>query len=211
MKKTFTLLALPALLLLAACGFTPLYAHHDDDSDVQSAYQDIYIANIPDRSGQILRNDLMDRLYTHGKPDNPRYILELSAIQEHITSLAINITSDATRAELRLTASMRLKEKDTGKILLTRDLLAINSYNILSSQFTTIVSAQAVREDALNDMARQIETNLALYFQRQQSGNTSHDQVIDPSKPAAVPALVPDPAANAATLAPATTTTGTTP
>lgn len=155
------------LSLLVACGFKPLYSTgNTQQASIQSHFDDIYISNIPDRTGQFLRNALIDRFYAGARPSEPEYNLVISPVNETVTNLDITKSSDATRAQLRFTTKMVLKEQETGKILLKRDLRAITSYNILQSQFTTRVSAENARENALTDVARQIEMQLGLYFSR---------------------------------------------
>lgn len=153
--------------LLSACGFHPMYKD-TGNSDVRHAFDMIYIENIPEREGLYLRNALMDRFYRNGRPhiDNAAFILHISNIQEHITDLDITKSSDATRAQLKLQAQMTLKDRNTNEVILKRDLLAITSYNILRSQFTTHVSEETARENALNELANKIERQLSLYFNR---------------------------------------------
>lgn len=156
-------------LLLTGCGFQPLYIQSVPGSSGQStaqnspAYQSIIIDIIPDRSGQILRNDLMDRLYVYGEPATPLYELTLTPIKESISDLAITKSSEATRAQILLTTTMTLKN-NAGEVLLTRDLRARASYNTLESEFATRVTEKSARESALSDLARQAELNLNLYF-----------------------------------------------
>jgi LPS-assembly lipoprotein len=151
--------------MLTACGFTPLYATRGEQaSSVPSQFNDVAIANIPDQSGQYLRNALMDRLYSAGRPANPRYTLTVAPITEGETDLDITKSSTATRTQLRLTTSMTLTETATGKTVLTRDLAVVNSYNVLESQFTTRVTEQNTRQSSLDNIARQIEAQLALFF-----------------------------------------------
>ena len=166
MKNILSFVFLSAALLLTACGFTPLYGDHG--AAVKEKFQQVSIANIPDRPGQILRNALIDRLYSHGAPADPRYVLTIASIEEHDTDLAITVTSTATRSEMRLVTAMTLKDRATDKVLMTRDLIAVASYNILGSEFTTLVSQDNVRANARNDLAQQAETQLALYFSRAQ-------------------------------------------
>ena len=78
--------------------------------------------------------------------------------------LKLTVESEATRRQLKLTGSMSLIDKKTGEAVLTRPLLAITSHNVLESEFSTLVTEQSAREAALNDLARQIERQLALYF-----------------------------------------------
>jgi LPS-assembly lipoprotein len=129
-------------------------------------FNDVEIANIPDQSGQYLRNALMDRLYSAGRPANPRYTLTIAPITESETDLDTTKSSTATRTQLRLTTTMTLTEIASGKTVLTRDLTAVNSYNVLQSQFTTRVTEQDARQNSLDNIARQAEAQLALYFRQ---------------------------------------------
>ena len=61
---------------------------------------------------------------------------------------------------------MVLRDTASGREILRRKLTAITSYNILQSQFTTRVSENDARNSALNDLARQIETQMSLYLRR---------------------------------------------
>lgn len=154
-------------LFLTSCGFTPVYGDHGAGSaNVQAKFDQVHVGNIPDQAGVILRNDLLDRLYQNGEPADPQYLLTVSRITEHDTDLDITPSSTATRQEMRLLTTVVLRERATRKELMRRDLIAVGSYNLLGSEFTTLVSKQNVRENALNDLAQQIETQLALYFNR---------------------------------------------
>ncbi len=155
-------------LFLTACGFQPMYGELGAQKDVSvtAALNDIYIANIPEWEGQYLRNELIDRMYKGGAPADPHYTLKLKPVKERITDLDITKTADATRAQLRLESKMALVDNTTGKAVLSRDLLALTSFNVLEGRFTTRVSERAARENALNDLARQVELQLTLYFKR---------------------------------------------
>lgn len=161
-------LALFVLLSLSACGFTPLYGTGGKaGAPVAADLGSVYIENIPDREGQYLRNALIDRFYLSGRPDNAFYSLTVAPVQESLTDLDITKSSDATRAQLRLATVMILRDRGAGQILLERKLTSITSYNVLQSQFTTRVSESNARQNALDDLARQVEQQLALYFRRQ--------------------------------------------
>ncbi|MCK6418959.1 MAG: LPS assembly lipoprotein LptE [Alphaproteobacteria bacterium] len=124
----------------------------------------VEIGNIPDREGQYLRNLLIDRFYRQGRPADAQYVLQVSDLSESKTELDITKTADATRAQLRISLQMRLIDKAQQTVVLERPLHAITSYNILPSEFATRVTEQNARESALNELARQIEQRLSLYF-----------------------------------------------
>ena len=113
-----------------------------------------------------MRNALMDRLYNQGRPGTPQYNLNVSAIHQQRRDLDITKSSSATRAQLQVNTTITLSDSKTGSILLKRDLRALTSYNILQSQFTTRVSEDDAQRSALDDLARQIEQQLALHFNR---------------------------------------------
>lgn len=156
------------MTLSSGCGFTPVHGKYSGsgNASVQNSLSGISIGNIPDREGQFLRNALMDRFYTDGRPVNPAYRLEIDKIDQTKTDLDITKNSDATRAQLRLRSQMKLYDTRTNNLILQRQLSAVTSYNILQSQFTTRVSEQNARENALSDLADQIERQLSLHFKR---------------------------------------------
>lgn len=157
-----------SLLLVAACGFRPVYGvNRDTPLGVESRLaQQVRIENIPDREGQYSRNALIDRFYRDGRPVDPRYALFIQPVTETLTDLDITKTSDATRGQLLLDTVMFLKNLETGKTVLQRSLRSITSYNILGSEFATRVTEENARQNALDDLARQAEMQLNLYFKR---------------------------------------------
>lgn len=153
--------------LVTGCGFEPMYGHRTStggqSQTVATQLSQVGIAIIPDKEGQSLRNHLIDRLYRNGYPSNPTATLNITKINELRTELDLTKSSDATRAQLRQTAVMTLVD-DKGATVLTRPIETITSFNILGSEFATRVTEEAARESGLNDLARQVELNLSLYY-----------------------------------------------
>lgn len=162
------LLSALLLLSLAACGFTPMYGSSAGGSGYSAVagLDQVEIALIPDQSGVFLRNILIDRFYQNGFPADPAYLLKIPEIVETERDLDITIESETTRKQIRLVIDMTLYDRATSKPVLTRNLVAVTSYNVLGSQFTTRVSEGDAREAALSDLARQVENQLALYFKK---------------------------------------------
>ncbi len=156
-----------ALLSLSGCGFEPMYGTHSATAEaVDVALPNIDIGNIPDRDGQYLRNQLIDRLYTSGRPADAPYLLTFSKLQKNITDLGIQKDATATRAEVQITAHMELVDKSTNKPVLQRDLKTVGAYNLLDDQLATIVSQQKITESILQEMKDDAVTELGLYFRR---------------------------------------------
>lgn len=165
MKK---LLLILALLPVAACGFEPVYGTGSGARayGVEEHLALVSIGNIPDREGQYLRNALIDRFYRHGRPETPAYTLSISPVREKLIDLDITKTSDATRGQLRLDTRMILRDKASGETLLSRNLRSLTSYNIIASEFANRVTEDNARLNALDDLARQVELQLSLYFRQ---------------------------------------------
>lgn len=152
-------------LFLTACGFTPMYGTLGN-SDVTATLNNIQISNIPDHQGQQLRNNLIDRFYHDGRPADPAYFLDIAPIIENRTDLDLTKDATATRSQLTIATSMKLSDKRTGAILLQRNFTSSASYDILASRFTTRVSEDNAEQNALEDLARQIEQQIVLYLHR---------------------------------------------
>lgn len=161
---------LMASFFLSACGFTPIYATSSSATAPQGALssvmQQIEIANIPDRSGQILRNALVDRLNAQGTPSAPGYRLEISNLSETVRDMDVTIRSDATREQMKLTAALALRDLETQQIVMTKKLSATGSYNILEGEYTTRVSRQNLRESLLTRLSEQAERSVILFLGR---------------------------------------------
>lgn len=166
MKRVITALS---LLLLAACGFHPVYGVNKYTAvGVEQKLAQTQIGGIPDREGQYLRNALIDRFYRDGRPANPQYLLDIEEIRERKKDLDITVESDTTREQLRLQTTIKLVDKNTKELLLRRNIQSLTSYNVIESEFANRVSEHQTRENALDDLANQIEMQLALYFKRNQ-------------------------------------------
>lgn len=159
------LLVAAGVVLLSACGFTPMYGGQDGASIVAES-QNVEIDNIPDRDGQQLRNLLIDRLYTNGTPREPAYILKVTELKRTIDNIGIRKDATATRGEMMITAKVRLVDRNTGSIVLEREMKASGAYNLLDNQFATLVSKESLTDHVLGELSDSIATELGLYFNR---------------------------------------------
>lgn len=154
-------------VVLGACGFTPVYGTASQQGHVGAALANVQIDPIGDRNGQILRNNLIDRFYTDGRPADPRYRLavSVSAMEEE---LGIQKDATATRARLRLQASYELIDTHNGQVVYRTFSRSVISFNLLDSQFAVLASRQDAYDRGLTELADDIRTRLALYFAREQ-------------------------------------------
>lgn len=163
------LLAAALPLAAAGCGFTPVYG--DNSTSVGPAAQDrlshVAIDLIPDRLGQILRNELIDQFYrATGRPADATSHLSIG-LASFKENLGIQKDATATRARLRVTANVNLIDNVSGKVLYHTDVRSIVSYDISQAQFSTLVTEQDGYNRAVEEIGKEITMRLALYFDRE--------------------------------------------
>lgn len=158
---------LMACVLLTGCGFEPLYGGAPTASagrTVPQGLDQVDINLIPNAEGVFLRNALMDRFYQSGYPAQPAYTLTIDEIKQSKSDFDITIDSEATRRQLTLSTRLILSEVGTLKPVLERKVKIVTSYDVIGSQFSTRIAEDDARKAALNDLARQIETHIALFL-----------------------------------------------
>ncbi len=162
-------------LLISGCGFHPIYGARDSDSPVSEKLNDVAIENISDRYGQMLRNQLIDRMYGKGRPHNPAYHLDvhLRETEEGIGLLQNAIT---TLTELNLYADYSLKDA-AGKEVVKGTAHAVATFNQLQQEYGTLAADEGAHQRSLNEIAEEIVERLSLYF--------SEGTAITPAAPSA--------------------------
>jgi len=162
--RALLLTVLAASLQLSACGFQPLYAS-GGVATVTDELSLVDVAVIPNRSGQILRNHLIQGLNTGGRPADPEYELRVD-LRERQVDLGIDKTDSAQRANLVITARISLLTAADDQEVLNRRVGIITSYSILVDEYATQSAQKDARDRALRQLGSDIRTQLALYFSR---------------------------------------------
>jgi LPS-assembly lipoprotein len=156
-----------ASLTMAACGFKPLYETSSSGESASLDMASIRVDRIPDRIGQILRNELTDRLTAGVGPQTVRYVLEVD-LKESSAPTQIQTSDTITRYNLRLSASFRLIEIETGQWVYQNSARGVGSYDVVTSEYSTLVAEQETARAAARELSKTIASLLALYFTREQ-------------------------------------------
>jgi LPS-assembly lipoprotein len=164
-------LALLAALLLAGCGFHPLYdadgARAQSQGGTVSAHLDgIYVELIPNRAGQLLRQALQTRLDSDDG-DRKAYSLAVSySIAEEAISVLNTNSNTRTRAVGRGTWSLTAIA-NPGTPLASGTVRVLDGFNTLDEQvFFSVLENEAVQRRLADNIADQITQRLATYFRR---------------------------------------------
>ncbi|MEQ8826152.1 MAG: LPS assembly lipoprotein LptE, partial [Parvibaculum sp.] len=115
------------------------------------------------RVGQQLHNALLDGLSPRGPRGEQIYRLVVT-LDESIASLAVQKSADATRADLSLSSSFTLMDLRTGAQLYTGNSRATSSFNILNSEFATLMAEKGARDRAVRQLGDDIRLKVAIFL-----------------------------------------------
>jgi LPS-assembly lipoprotein len=164
-RRRGALAALAAALVLPGCGFRPLYGERANAPRISRQLADIGIDVIPNRPGQILRNELLDRISPQGTPAQPAFLLGVQ-LSEFRQDLAVRRDETATRTNVILSAQFALRRAFDNQVVHGGIAVVRNSFDLLENKFATLAAEEDARARALRQLAEEIRTRLAIYFER---------------------------------------------
>jgi LPS-assembly lipoprotein len=156
------------LLLLAGCGFRPLYG----DTPVFGYDPDlvaIEVRPVPDRIGQILVQSLKSQINPRGIVLPKRYVLTLST-QIARTDLGIRRDNTSTRSELLIDVGLSLSDS-TGHTEVFHDTIrTVTAFNLPDDGYAAQIAEQNARQLAAQELGVEIAQRLAVYVRQQREG-----------------------------------------
>ncbi len=153
------------LIFLTGCGFQPLYGKRSGGGSTYKQLESIAIDPIPGRLGQIVHNDLLDRLNPRGRPAQPRYRLNVK-LKRTTEALAIAKDEEVTRSNLRLTATFVLRDVPEGTTAFKGHARSIASFNLVRSDYANLIAERDAEQRAAREIGDQLMTRLALFLER---------------------------------------------
>lgn len=154
--------ALISCLLLASCGFKPLYEAGGSSTEMQAFLAAVDVAPIPDRIGQVMQNRLVSRLASNGRSE---YRLEV-ALEQSSENFGVRPDTATTQEQLTMVATMRLIPVGAEKPVLTESLRARTSFDLVLSDFATVTQREDSARRLALELAERIHRRLALYFSK---------------------------------------------
>lgn len=143
---------------LSGCGFTPLYAVAETGG--KPALANVHLASIETskEAARVLEDEF--RWRTAGEASDARYDLYLN-VTEQAQRLAVQIDDSVTRYNYRLRGGYRLVDRTNGAQTTGR-AEAVVSFNVVSSQYSTLFAEKSAREKAALRLVDQIEREILL-------------------------------------------------
>lgn len=137
-----------------------------ETTPVASDLAAIEVGLIPDRSGQLLRNQLIHLLNPASDVNSQRRYTLSVALRERVDTFAVERSGFATRANVEVTATYTLIDDPTGNSVLSGNSRAVSSFNILDNDFSTYVASGDAVNRAVDQVAFDIRNRLAAHFSR---------------------------------------------
>jgi len=148
-----------SMLIVSACGFKPIYATPDGAAAPINKQIAVGSVTAPEEVHLFISDALRDRIVLR-EGEKPKYTLSVGAT-EVAQRLAVQIDATVTRYNYRLNGQYFLRDLDTQEVIQGR-VRAITSYNIVSSQYSTLFAERTAREKAARLLAEEIERDILL-------------------------------------------------
>ncbi len=148
-----------SLLMVSACGFKPIYATPDGAGAPINKQIAIGPVTAPEEVHLFISDALRERIVLR-EGEVPKYELTVVAT-EGAQRLAVQIDATVTRYNYRLNGRYLLRDLETQQVYQGR-ARAITSYNIVSSQYSTLFAERTAREKAARLLAEDIERDILL-------------------------------------------------
>jgi len=157
MKLKILLLIISASLL-TGCGFTPLYATTENGGSQGLRNFSLASLKASELMQPTLARDLKFRTARAGEAADYSLILE---VKEAAGPLAVQIDASVTRYNYQLRGAYIVIEQATGERL-TGTVRAVASFNVVSSQYSTLFAEKAAREKASLSLIEKLERDVLL-------------------------------------------------
>ncbi len=155
---------------LAGCGFAPLYGGAAG-GDVSARLEQVKIARIPERAGQLLQQSLEAQMQRDGAPVSQLYMLNVD-YSINVQGVGIQQDTSSTRDRYIATATWRLVpigRPDT--VLVTGTATTEDADNVIDNQyFATELEGGTVNRQLADEIAGQITSQVAVWFRGHPAG-----------------------------------------
>jgi LPS-assembly lipoprotein len=154
--------ALAVTLVLAGCGFQPLYGEREGSVALTAALNAVTVDQQKTRVGQLIRNEFLADV-PPGQGGVSTYRLELEPEAREVNEIEAPNT-DVLRKTYRLNVAFRLSDNRTGKPVYSGKTFSYVSYDRVSSPLANVQAATNAEERAAREVGSDIRTRIATYL-----------------------------------------------
>jgi len=135
------------------------------NAKVTASLEQIYVLPIEGRVGQIVRNQLLDKVSPKGLPARATYQLEVT-LRSQKQGLAIDKTDSTNRYNLTIFAKYRLLDTTGKKTIYAGSTQSIASFNIVDSDFANLAAEKNARKWSAIVVSEEIYRQLSVFLSR---------------------------------------------
>lgn len=178
-RTPITVLALAVLATgLGGCVFRPLYADPQvvaasspESAAIGRNLSEIVIAPIADRSGVVLRNELIFVLTGSGRAtESGRYRLDASISRSAGPAIVEPVSGRPQAESVLVTISYSLVDTQSGSVVFTGRVGSRANFDSTTQLFANARAAREAEDRALKEAAQMIRNGLAGHFARGAAG-----------------------------------------
>jgi hypothetical protein len=151
------------MVTLTGCGFQPLY-----QQSIENSSYEVSIATLPDREGQILKNELLV-LFPKQPQAQKRYLVEPTLTFDQ-SSLGLRRDATAKRQTLTAILAFTLTDQENQRVVYKDHIMISGSYSVASSTDIGAVSLVASEKDTrmrlLKQAAQEVKLLVASYLNK---------------------------------------------
>ncbi|MEM9591370.1 MAG: hypothetical protein AAF967_08535 [Pseudomonadota bacterium] len=167
-SRAFVALAVAALagLLLAGCGFQPLYGTNSTTASgarLTEAMAAVDVQPIPGRVGQKVRNELIFANTGGGRAAPPRYKLSIALKERDIQQL-VQVTGNAQGQVYQLQATYKLTDIASGRVIHEGNAISRAPYTRFQEVFANVRARYDAEDRAAKTVSDSIKSQLASYL-----------------------------------------------
>ncbi len=164
--RTAHLLVLMAMaVVLAGCGFRPLYGSSPGNASVSAELAAVVIPEASDRTGQLIRNELIST--TKAGTGGTKYTLTLT-VEQSTPGVIKKRLPAVTRQAVNLNVAYELMDRSSGTVVTSGKTFSTVSFDVIRQPFADMQAETDATERAALEVASDIRTRLAAYFAKQQ-------------------------------------------
>ncbi len=156
---------------LAGCGFKPMYGQFSDGKgDLRAVMANIRVADIsehgrPSRIGQVIRNNLLDRLTPLGETKSAEYILTVTFLIEE-QGYGIREDETVTLQNIKLVTTYQLEDVESSKVVLESAARGLVTFDLARSDYSNMIARNASLKRLAEEVSNQMATRIGAYFSK---------------------------------------------
>ncbi len=183
--KSRIIAVMAIVAFISGCGFEPLYVekkssedwyyNNEFDTGITEEMAKVKVELIKDRIGQLIRNDLLDKLTPKGQPQKPKYYLKVVNIEKDEIDQALRNDITATRKKVIYKVKYVLQNAEHQQ-LINGSSVAYLGYDILRDPYSTTFAQKKTEKNAAKIIANDISLRLGAYFHSLQTKRGNPDE-----------------------------------